>query len=130
MNNTHTQLSDELNEAFDAFEKKYFDLVWYARKAPADNEEYWGGTPDEIKNGALNAACQVEEQYPSEIDDLKSPELGSWTHGFNSGCLAAMRYVITAVNKHKIESGEVPEEADFWFGGLKDAEAEFPFLDT
>lgn len=35
-----------------AMEEKYFDLVWYARKSPLEDAEYWSGTPAEIKTAA------------------------------------------------------------------------------
>lgn len=89
---------------------KHESLVWYARKHPADHES-WNNVPADIKTGALNAAAQVEENYPDEVDRLKS-ETGDWEHGFNSGVLAALRYVLTAAAD--------PEEA----------EACFPELDT
>ena len=114
MNNSNSPLTEEQQQAFRKFEEKYFDLVWYARKAPSDNEEYWGDTTQKIKYDALNAACLVEEKYPEEIDSLKSMESGDWQHGFNSGCLAAMRYVLTTLIVEEMEDPSMPEGVDLW----------------
>lgn len=91
---------------------KYFDLVWYARSAPADSE-YWDKVPASIKRGALNSQARVEEMFPDETDKLSCANCGDWEHGFNSGMLAGLRYVMSA-----IEDG--PEHA----------EEEFPELDS
>ena len=103
--------------------KKYCDLVWYARKEPNPNAKYWDGVPEYIKQGAFNSMSKVEEQYPDEVDELKSDH-GDWTHGFNSGCLAAFRYVLTSMYPH------YSEEHHDWFGGKEDADLDFPELDT
>jgi len=112
-------------ELIQKWEKKYFDLVWYARSRPADHPS-WADTPESIRTGALNAQAKVEEMYPDEIDDLRS-ETGDWEHGFNSGMLACLRLVMTAQHREQItdEEGET-----CWYGGVEDAIEEFPCLDT
>ena len=112
MNNSNSPLTEEQQQAFRKFEEKYFDLVWYARKALSDNEEYWGDTTQKIKYDALNAACLVEEKCSEEIDSLKSMESGDWQHGFNSGCLAAMRYVLTTLIVEEMEDPSMSEGVD------------------
>lgn len=89
---------------------KHEQLVWYARKAPAGDPS-WDKLPEEIRVGALNAAARVRELFPDETDALQGDH-GDWEHGFNSGVLAALRYVLHAAAD--------PEEA----------EAEWPELDT
>ena len=88
------------------------------------------GTPDHIITGALNAQARKEELYQDEIDELRS-ETGDWEHGFNSGCLATLRYVITSMAKYEFpdEESEDPE-ATITMGGIEEAEEEWPFLDT
>jgi hypothetical protein len=63
-------------------ERKYETLVWYARK-----------TPEQIATfpGLQAAVDRVEQQYPIETADLNSAERNDWSHGFNSGMLAATR---------------------------------------
>lgn len=107
--------------------EKYFHLVWYARKGPSDDKEYWGDTPDEIKTRALNEVSRVEEFFPTETDELKSDE-SDWTHGFNSGCLAAFRYIQTCFDTTLVEDDETGGMV--CYGGIEQAEEEFPFLDT
>tara|TARA_R100000734_G_C3230358_1_gene38595 strand:+ start:137 stop:454 length:318 start_codon:yes stop_codon:yes gene_type:complete len=86
-------------------EEKYFNLVWLARKYPED-----------YKNPKIAPKIkEVKDLYPEEVKDLGSPEEGDWMHGFNSGCLAAFRYILTSL-----------EDKD----GLQQADDEFPFLDT
>lgn len=84
-----------------ALEKKYFDLVWLARKRPEDAI-------------AADAVARVRLEYPDEVERLGG-EHGDWEHGFNSGCLAAFRLAIGLLGNN--------EEAEF-------AVQEFPFLDT
>ena len=79
-------------------EEKYFDLVWAARKPPLDapkevwEQDGWGLTPIEITTECLKQLKRVVETYPEEMEALKSPERGDWEHGFNSGCLAMIRW--------------------------------------
>ena len=84
-------------------EEKYFDLVWYARKS----EEHYNTIPKVKEN-----VDRIIEQYPEETQNLSS-EGGDWEHGFNSGMLAGMRYILTLDSE-----------------GKEQADEEFPFLDT
>lgn len=88
--------------ALSEMEKKYFDLVWLARKRPDD------------KAIAADAIARVRRAYPEEVERLGG-EHGQWEHGFNSGCLAAFRLAI----------GLLGSESD-----AKMAREEFPVLDT
>ena len=126
-----SELPSGIESVLVGLEKKYEQLVWYARKTPASDEAYWKGVPEEIKNGALNAASRVEEQYPEEISRLRDSGTGDWEHGFNSGCLAAFRFILTACDttEYPDEEGDDPTET-FQYGGLQSAFDEFPCLDT
>ena len=99
--------------AFKRLLDKHFDLVSYARKAPADDAEYWEGVPDSIKIGAFNAMSRTEEHFPDEVDSLKCCDCGDFSHGFNSGVLAALRWIVTAQEE-----------------GVEEADSCFPELDT
>jgi len=84
-------------------EMKYCDLVAYARKSSEQIDSIprlkeWVG--------------KMIEQYPKECYNL-STENGDWHHGFNSGCLAAFRYITTMM-----------------MIGLEEADEFFPELDT
>ncbi len=95
---------------------KYFDLVWYARSDPdcyADDPDM----SDSLRAQVFMAQAGVEANYPEEVKDLNSQEITNWTHGFNSGMLAAIRLVRTALDGSE-------------FGGMELALDEFPFLDT
>ena len=116
-------MTPEIQCAFEGKADKYCDLVWYARSHPKSDTAYWEKVPDHIREGALNAQARVEEAYPSEVSALGD----NWNHGFNSGCLAAFRYVLTALCERN-EIDEFGEE--FVIGGLAEAEEEFPDLDT
>lgn len=89
-------LPADVEEALQKLESKYDQLVWYARKPPADDHLYWNGVPDHFKEGALNACSRIEEVFPEEVSNLKDAERGGWQHGFNSGMLAALRFCLTA----------------------------------
>ena len=104
-------VQDDVLELIAAKEEKFQKLVWWARKQPSDHP-FWDTVPSHIKTGALNAASQVEEMYPDECDSLKCADCGDFEHGFNSGMLAALRFVL-----HATEDPETAEEC-------------FPELDT
>ena len=65
-------------------ENKYVDLLWYARSGPEN---------DSIK-GVKENKERIEKLYPNEVKKLQS-EQSDWQHGFHSGMVAALRYVIT-----------------------------------
>jgi hypothetical protein len=92
--------------------EKYELLVWYARKDKDPNSKYWEDVKPDLKEGALQAIKDTERDFPGETLLLNDPLTGAWEHGFNSGVLAALRYVLHAAGD--------PEEA----------EACFPELDT
>ena len=94
-----------------ALEEEALKLVWYAR-TPSFDDPSWDKVPADIKQDALNKVSLVEEMFPDGVDALKCPNCGDWRHGFNSGMLAALRFVIRVA--------EDPEEA----------QEEFPMLDT
>ena len=72
-------------------------LVWYARKHPNDHPS-WDELRPDIKQGALGAKALIEEMFPKEVDKLRG-ENGDFYHGFNSGALAALRFVYTAATE-------------------------------
>lgn len=112
-----------ITKCFEQMETKYERLVWYARSG----FKPLPGVPQEIIEGAKNAQSQVEEMYPDEIDSLKDPQRGDWSHGFNSGMLASLRFVLEALSTEEVheEDGE-----EFLIGGLENAKLSFPELDT
>ncbi|QKM64691.1 hypothetical protein DCO17_05240 [Polynucleobacter tropicus] len=75
---TKKQTLEELKQ----LEKKYESLVWYARKSPEQIATF---------PRLQDAIDRVEQQYPNETADLRSARTGDWSHGFNSGMLAATR---------------------------------------
>ena len=77
-------------------EAKYLDLVWYARS---------------YKN--LQVDGVAERSHPNETVNLNDSDSSDWHHGFNSGMLAALRFII-----------DLDEE------GIESAEENFPSLDT
>jgi len=80
-------------------EQKYFELVWYARSSSQE---------DEIKQ----ARRRVKAKYQKEVHELCSCT-DNWVHGYNSGMLAGIRLIQTAMSE-----------------GLTEAMEEFPLLDT
>ena len=81
---------------------KYVDLLWYARSNPKDiNIE-----------GVKENKERIEKLYPTEVKELQS-ENGDWQHGFHSGMVAALRYILTMDDM-----------------GKEAADEEFPMLDS
>lgn len=85
---------------------KYFDLVWYARKDEVKLLE-------EERYDILATMKKIEKKYPKETEELNDPELADWSHGFNSGMLAASRLYLTMIEEN-----------------CEQAIEEFPFLDS
>jgi hypothetical protein len=111
------------------WEKKYFSLVWYARKGQ-DDHPMWANTPDCIKQKAFNEMSRIREMHPDEVDALCG-ESGDWTHGFNSGMLACLRFVLTAQNPEWInDPAALDDGKPFCLGGVEQALEAFPDLDT
>ena len=117
-------------------EEKYFDLVWAARKPPVDapkevwDQDGWELTPIEIRTECLKQLSRVAATYPEEYYELKNGENGDWEHGFNSGCLAMIRWFEQAFD-NKLHPPEATGEQDpMCFGGIDKANEDFPFLDT
>lgn len=129
----------ELESFVSQYEKKYFDLVWFARKPQLRDldafEEYFLNhdgtkTPPEVQLKCKQQMIRIQEAYPDEVESLQSALDGDWDHGFNSGMLAGLRLVLTAMKKVKAgpEASDTGEEC--WFGGIEEAAEEFPMLDT
>jgi len=89
-----------LIDAIVKLHEKYVSLVWYARKRP---EDY-------AIEGVAKAASEVEFLYPDDIKALRGED-GDWSHGFNSGVLAGIRYVLTSYDISI-------EQANEWFPEL------------
>ena len=120
-------------------EEKYFDLVWAARKPPLDApeevwERYWndgfGPTPIDIRTKCLKELKRVVETYPDEMEEMRDPDIGAVEYGFNSGCLAMIRWFEQDFD-NKLHPSEATGEPDpMCFGGIEKANENFPFLDT
>ena len=84
---------EEVLDAIGKYHAKYFDLVWYARKPLyEDVDTAYKNSPEDIREGCKNAIAKVEEHHPNEVNALMRDGT-NWTHGFNSGCLAAFRFL-------------------------------------
>jgi hypothetical protein len=83
-------------------EDKYSRLLWYARSRPED---------EKIK-GVKKHKEEIEVLYPEETEALAGKH-GNWQHGFHSGMVAALRYILT-----------LDED------GQEQADEEFPMLDS
>ena len=95
--------TQEIINEVEKLETKYFDLVWYARSSPEHE-----GIPKVLENKE-----RIENLHSSEIKSLTEGFHPNWEHGFNSGMLAGMRYILDMI-------GEGKETADEYF----------PMLDT
>ena len=84
-------------------EDKYARLLWYARS----RKEH------ESIEGVKEHKKEIETLYPNEVERLKDAEWADWQHGFHSGMVAALRYILTMDDLGK-------EQADI----------EFPMLDS
>jgi len=125
-------ITDEVIKELIDLEDKYRDLVWYARSGvDLDSKE-----PD-LKEKIFTARERIEESYPKETWKYNNIDLEpvlakitsrDWEHGFNSGCLAAFRFVLTASGTNTYFDEDLGEEVSY--GGLPEAQSDFPELDT
>ena len=116
---------DTVLKCLNKLEDKYESLVWYAR----GNFRNLPGVPKDIIDGAKDAAARVEEIYVHEVESLKNPRRGDWTHGFNSGMLAGLRLVLEALSPEE-EIDDEENGGTFVIGGLDSALETFPDLNT
>ena len=127
---------ENLTKTIKEFQERYEALVWYARKPPPDHP-FWNENPSGAPPAVHKANNEyvfevmkgIEEQFPSEVEELTSPSTGDFAHGFNSGCLAAFRFFLTALEDEETVIDEDRGE-EYSFGGLQNAIDEFPDLDT
>ena len=101
----------QIETAVIEMEEKYFDLVWFARRSE-DALLVLTEKGVEPHKEAHAAVQRIASLYPKDVQELMEDE-DNWQHGFNSGILAGMRYVMTV-----------------FYDGQEAAEEEFPFLDT
>jgi hypothetical protein len=90
----------EIKQLAIQMERKYCDLVWLARR-----------NRDDVNDEVKNIIDEIMEKYP-ETNDLINDNT-NWTHGFNSGCLAAFRLILDSMEY-----------------SIEEAKEEFPFLDS
>lgn len=102
-----------INTLLTDLHQKYFDLVWYARRPPLTNRKYWDKEGIKSSSKAVKNVERIKELYPIETANLSDIYEGDYFKGFNTGMLAAIRYLETA-------------ETD----GIEAAENDFPDLDT
>lgn len=91
----------QVKQRIEELEKKYFDLVWYARH-----------NPNEILG--IKKAAEIKNFLKEEVSKLHGAN-SNFHHGFNSGCLAAFRLISGLLSNDK---------------NAQLAEDSFPFLDT
>jgi hypothetical protein len=76
-------------------ENKYYELVWLSRT---------GSQTIDKDPSVKKKVEQIIKKYPRDIQLLE--EFGDWTHGFNSGSLSGMRYVLDLI----LEGEEISEQ--------------------
>ena len=94
MKATNKQLINEIKQ----LERKYEMLVWYGRKSEQQIATI---------EGVRIAAEEITKDYPEEVASLNSPLLRNWQHGFNSGMLAATRFIQDALDEGIEEAYEI-----------------------
>ncbi len=103
---------------------KYERLVWYGRSG-CNFDKY----SPELQEQVREARFRVEANYPEDIKQYLEGN-GDWKHGFNSGCLAAFRFAETAFDRSTSKCEDDPDAEELCWGGVENAFALFPELDT
>ena len=104
------RMNQTLEQKLCQMEEKYSKLVWYAR-----NREGASTAMKEVEANYPNESARLNGKLPGFISDEMNEELkkqiaetmvnADWEHGFNSGCLAALRFVL-----HSVENAVIPSE--------------------
>ena len=105
------QDSDLYDEVLNLVDK-YELLVWYARKPHIDLvDQTYTHLPQDMRDIVKQCIRETEKKYPQEIEELKTCR-SNWEHGFNSGCLASFRFMISASRKGVDSAKELFPELD------------------
>ena len=104
---TYSRMNEDVHDEIKNLEQKYFEMVWYARRQPEDFEH----------EAVRKKMKEAEQRWKNDFSFPGRCGTDAASHGFNSGCLAAFRFVLAAMEKSK-------------YGGLEQAKEEFPHLDT
>ena len=116
------------NEELDAIQElatKYERLVWYGRSG-VNFDNY----SPELQQSVEEIRLKVETDYPKETWEYNNYDKSDFYHGFNSGCLAAFRFALTAFDQSIEFDEEDPKKVYFRWGGVDNAKERFPELDT
>ena len=81
-----SQIREEIMKDVLEMHEKYDSLVSYARTAPEHIIEH---------ESVREFMTKTKKNYPKEVKELSGKD-ADWHHGFNSGMLAALRYIITS----------------------------------
>jgi hypothetical protein len=100
-------------------EQKYFKLVWYIISHNDDCSDLFTGTP-EAELSTIIERAKIYEMFPDEIDQLRCPQKGTWTHGFNGGMLCCVRLLLAYLYPQN--------SAADWDAEIEMAERDFPLL--
>lgn len=129
-------LDEETIEALGQLEEFCSDLVWYARHQQRMKDDPPRKAEDMVAQekaagelsleAALKEAERIEEEHADEVAALVNPETADFAQGFNSGLLAALRFVRHCTMR-VTQPGAEGEEDIVW-GGVQDAWEEFPDL--
>ena len=103
----------DIHEGVLSMKELYEEMVWYARKPHIDHvDEKYNHLPQEMRDIVKQCIRDTERRYPKQVKLLKEDNT-NFEHGFNSGCLASLRFVLFAFDN-----------------GVDDALHDFPNLDT
>ena len=114
--------------------KKREHADWFHGPDGMGNMNYPDPQLNEDDSDYMDILQSLVEQYPNEINALMRDET-NWTHGFNSGCLAAFRFCERALNP-SMELDDyfleelLDEDVFETDTPLEEAEEMFPELDT
>jgi hypothetical protein len=92
--------NDRLMERAATLASKYNNLVWYAR-ASYEKAIANGNLSEKSHRSILATRARILELYPSETEALHSDndETRNWSHGFNSGVVAATRLLMAYASR-------------------------------
>ena len=112
--NEKIQLSKEVKDLLRQLEKKYQDLVWYSRKPLSgigkisdENIKSMYKNPDypctqENIDSIRKSVEKVYEEYPNEVTLYHNhSHMSDWRHGYNSGILGCVRFILDTTNSDK-----------------------------
>lgn len=108
LNEENQRIRDTLNfvEREARFRSDYYcNLVWWAR-----SDDPLKQCPDILDRQRCNLGEEKFIKFMQDVNNLSDPRHGDWNHGFNSGCLAMSRLLLSLTSITEPRVWDTPDD--------------------